>query len=60
MPTSSAPRSRSPAECLRINDLILSIYADFGFEEFVVKLSTRPEKRVGSDAAWDHAEDDHG
>ena len=44
------------AECLRINELILSVYADFGFEEFVVKLSTRPEKRVGSDAAWDHAE----
>ncbi len=45
------------AECLRINDLILSTYADFGFEEFVVKLSTRPDKRVGSDAAWDHAEE---
>ncbi len=45
------------AECLRINDLILSTYGDFGFEEFVVKLSTRPDHRVGSDAAWDHAED---
>ena len=45
------------AECLRINELILSTYADFGFEEFVVKLSTRPEKRVGSDEAWDHAEE---
>ena len=44
------------AECLKINDLILSVYRDFGFEEFVVKLSTRPEKRVGSDAMWDHAE----
>lgn len=44
-------------ECLKINDLILSTYADFGFEEIVVKLSTRPEKRVGSDAMWDHAED---
>ncbi len=44
-------------ECLKINDLILSTYADFGFEgELTVKLSTRPEKRVGSDAAWDHAE----
>jgi threonyl-tRNA synthetase len=43
-------------ECLKINDLILSIYRDFGFEEVVVKLSTRPEKRVGSDAAWDQAE----
>ena len=45
------------AECLKINDLILSTYADFGFEQIVVKLSTRPEKRVGSDALWDHAED---
>ena len=44
-------------ECLKINDLILSTYADFGFEgDLTVKLSTRPEKRVGSDAAWDHAE----
>lgn len=43
-------------ECLKINDLILSTYADFGFDEIVVKLSTRPEKRVGSDALWDHAE----
>jgi len=44
------------AECLRINDLMLSVYADFGFDELVVKLSTRPEKRVGSDALWDRAE----
>ncbi len=45
------------AECLKINDLILSTYADFGFEEIVVKLSTRPEKRVGTDEMWDHAEE---
>jgi threonyl-tRNA synthetase len=45
------------SECLKINDLILSTYADFGFEgELTVKLSTRPEKRVGTDEAWDHAE----
>ena len=44
------------SECLKINDLILSTYADFGFDKIVVKLSTRPEKRVGSDEAWDHAE----
>ncbi len=43
-------------ECLKINDLILSVYEDFGFDEIVVKLSTRPEKRVGSDENWDHAE----
>lgn len=43
-------------EALKINDLILTIYRDFGFEDVVVKLSTRPEKRVGSDEAWDKAE----
>ncbi len=43
-------------ECLKINDLILSTYRDFGFEQVVVKLATRPEKRVGTDAMWDHAE----
>ncbi len=43
-------------ECLAINDLMLKIYRDFGFEEIEVKLSTRPEKRVGSDEQWDHAE----
>ena len=44
-------------ECLKINDLILSTYADFGFDEIIVKLSTRPDKRVGTDEMWDHAED---
>jgi threonyl-tRNA synthetase len=44
------------AECHRINDLILTTYADFGFEDVVVKLSTRPEKRVGTDEMWDRAE----
>ncbi|MEZ5907469.1 MAG: threonine--tRNA ligase [Hyphomicrobiaceae bacterium] len=43
-------------ECMKINDLMLSIYRDFGFEDIVVKLSTRPEKRVGSDELWDRAE----
>ena len=45
------------AECMRINNLILTTYADFGFSGITVKLSTRPEKRVGSDENWDHAED---
>ena len=44
------------AECLKIHDLIMSVYRDFGFEEIIIKLSTRPEKRVGSDALWDRAE----
>jgi threonyl-tRNA synthetase len=43
-------------EALKINDLILSIYSDFGFSDVVVKLSTRPDKRVGADEAWDKAE----
>jgi threonyl-tRNA synthetase len=44
------------AECLKINDLMMSVYRDFGFEQVEVKLATRPEKRVGTDAMWDHAE----
>jgi threonyl-tRNA synthetase len=43
-------------ESMKVNDLILSIYRDFGFTDVVVKLSTRPEKRVGSDESWDKAE----
>ncbi len=37
-------------------DLVYEVYADFGFTEVMVALSTRPEKRVGDDAAWDKAE----
>lgn len=37
-------------------DLLYSVYQDFGFEEVIIKLSTRPEERVGSDADWDKAE----
>jgi threonyl-tRNA synthetase len=44
------------AECHKINELILSVYRDFGFDKIVVKLSTRPDKRVGTDEMWDHAE----
>jgi threonyl-tRNA synthetase len=43
-------------ECLQINDLMLAIYKDFGFEDIHIKLSTRPEKRVGADVLWDKAE----
>ena len=38
-------------------DLLFEVYADFGFDDILVKLSTRPEQRVGSDAIWDKAED---
>ena len=37
-------------------DLLYQVYADFGFREVLVKLSTRPEKRVGSEVLWDKAE----
>ncbi len=37
-------------------DFLHAIYADFGFSEVIYRLSTRPEKRVGSDADWDRAE----
>tara|TARA_B100001989_G_scaffold176514_1_gene127672 strand:- start:11 stop:1957 length:1947 start_codon:yes stop_codon:yes gene_type:complete len=37
-------------------DLLSQMYKDLGFTEFKIKLSTRPEKRIGSDASWDKAE----
>ena len=37
-------------------DLLRKVYADFGFEQILIKLSTRPEKRIGEDAVWDRAE----
>ena len=44
------------SEVLAFNDLLFEVYRDFGFDEVLVKLSTRPEKRVGSDELWDKAE----
>ena len=43
-------------ECVKVHELILSIYRDFGFDNIVVKFSDRPEKRVGDDSIWDKAE----
>ena len=37
-------------------DLLKNVYADFGFDDILVKLSTRPENRVGSDEVWDKSE----
>jgi threonyl-tRNA synthetase len=37
-------------------DLLFEVYRDFGFEDVLIKLSTRPEKRVGADELWDKAE----
>ncbi|HBC7430575.1 TPA: threonine--tRNA ligase [Providencia rettgeri] len=39
-------------------EMIYDVYATFGFEKIVVKLSTRPEKRIGTDEMWDRAEED--
>jgi threonyl-tRNA synthetase len=43
-------------ESLRMNDLILSIYEDFGFSDVSIKFSDRPELRIGDDTVWDKAE----
>jgi threonyl-tRNA synthetase len=43
-------------ESLKINDLILSIYEDFGFSDVRIKFSDRPQQRIGDDAVWDKAE----
>jgi len=37
-------------------DFLHAVYADFGFDEIIYRLSTRPEQRVGSDESWDRAE----
>ena len=37
-------------------DLLSKMYSDLGFADFKIKLSTRPEKRIGSDASWDKSE----
>jgi threonyl-tRNA synthetase len=44
------------SEVRAFNDLLFEVYRDFGFEDVQIKLSTRPEKRVGSDETWDKAE----
>jgi len=43
-------------ECIDVVALVLDIYKDFGFDEVIIKLSTRPEKRIGSDEVWDKLE----
>jgi threonyl-tRNA synthetase len=44
------------AEVAAFIDLLYGVYADFGFDEVILKLATRPEARVGSDESWDKAE----
>jgi len=43
-------------EVARFIDFLHAVYADFGFNEVIYRLSTRPENRVGSDEVWDKAE----
>ncbi|MGL4369348.1 MAG: threonine--tRNA ligase, partial [Spirochaetota bacterium] len=45
-----------PSEVAAFCNLLKEMYSDFGFNEVLVKFSTRPEKRVGSDELWDKAE----
>jgi len=48
--------SQITAEAVKVTELILSIYRDFGFDDVRIKFSDRPAKRVGSDEIWDQAE----
>ena len=43
-------------ECLKVVDLVLDIYKDFGFEDVRIKFSDRPEARIGDDDVWDKSE----
>jgi threonyl-tRNA synthetase len=43
-------------ECVQYTALLQKVYADFGFTDIIYRVATRPEKRIGDDAAWDKAE----
>jgi threonyl-tRNA synthetase len=43
-------------ECVQYTALLRKVYAEFGFEDIIYKVATRPVKRIGDDAAWDKAE----
>lgn len=43
-------------QCMELTEFLLDIYRDFGFEDIKIKLSTRPEKRIGSEEVWDKSE----
>lgn len=43
-------------ECQNYTALLQKVYADFGFNNIIYKIATRPEKRIGSDESWDKAE----
>lgn len=44
------------AEAIKFIELLLEVYRDFGFNDIAVKLATRPDKRIGSEALWDQSE----
>ncbi|HIU84013.1 MAG TPA: threonine--tRNA ligase [Candidatus Aphodousia gallistercoris] len=44
------------SECTAYSKLVKKVYETFGFKEIAYKVATRPEKRIGEDAAWDKAE----
>src|SRR5439155_8593829 len=48
--------SQIAEEAPKINDMILSIYEDFGFPDVTIKFSDRPQQRIGDDTVWDKAE----
>jgi threonyl-tRNA synthetase len=48
--------SQMQDEVARFIDFLYDVYRDFGFDDIILKLSTRPEQRVGADEVWDRAE----
>lgn len=44
------------SEVAAFHQLVMSVYHDFGFKDIAVKLALRPEKRIGTEASWDYAE----
>jgi len=48
--------SQLQQEASKVISLLKEVYQDFGFDEFIIKLATRPDKRIGTDALWDAAE----
>ncbi len=51
-----ATESQIEAECAAFIELLASVYHDLGFDQFEIKLSTRPDVRIGSDEDWDFVE----
>ncbi|MCA0045160.1 threonine--tRNA ligase [Celeribacter litoreus] len=52
--------SHIESETKKFIEFLAAIYADLGFHDWSIKLSTRPEKRIGTEESWDHAEESLG